>query len=72
MAVRPGPAALVRQDKVIMRDRLSAVGIGCPVYRVVADAAALAAFEDEHGWPVIAKTSGAATTAGSMAAGLGR
>ncbi len=58
VAVRPGPAALVHaQDKVIMRDRLSAAGISCPVYRVVADAAALAAFGDEHGWPVIAKTS---------------
>ena len=58
VAVRPGPAALVHaQDKVIMRDRLTAVGISCPTYRVVADPAALAAFGDEHGWPVIAKTS---------------
>jgi 5-(carboxyamino)imidazole ribonucleotide synthase len=58
VAVRPGPAALVHaQDKAIMRDRLTATGISCPVYRVVPDAAALAAFGDEHGWPVIAKTS---------------
>jgi 5-(carboxyamino)imidazole ribonucleotide synthase len=58
VAVRPGPAALVHaQDKVIMRDRLTAAGISCPVYRVVADSAALAAFGDDHGWPVIAKTS---------------
>jgi 5-(carboxyamino)imidazole ribonucleotide synthase len=58
IAVRPGPAALVHaQDKVVMRDRLSAAGVPCPVYRVVPDAAALVAFGDEIGWPVIAKTS---------------
>ena len=57
-AVRPGPDALVHaQDKVVMRDRLSAAGVPCPAYRVVADADALRAFGDETGWPVIAKTS---------------
>ena len=57
-AVRPGPDALVHaQDKVVMRDRLSAAGIPCPAYRVVADAEALRTFGDEIGWPVIAKTS---------------
>lgn len=58
VAVRPGPEALVHaQDKAIMRDRLTALGAPCPVYRVVADPDALAAFGDEQGWPVIAKTS---------------
>ena len=58
VAVRPGPDALVHaQDKVVMRDRLSAAGVPCPVYRVVADPDALRAFGDETGWPVIAKTS---------------
>ncbi len=58
ITVRPGPAALVHaQDKAVMRDRLTALGAPCPVYRVVGDPAALAAFGDEHGWPVIAKTS---------------
>ncbi len=58
IAVRPGPDALIHaQDKAIMRDRLSALGAPCPVYRVVADEAALVSFGDEHGWPVIAKTS---------------
>jgi 5-(carboxyamino)imidazole ribonucleotide synthase len=58
VAVRPGPAALIHaQDKAIMRDRLTAVGAPCPVSRVVPDAAALAAFGDEKGWPLVAKTS---------------
>jgi 5-(carboxyamino)imidazole ribonucleotide synthase len=56
--VRPGPDALVHaQDKVIMRDRLTALGAPCPAYRVVTDADLLTAFAAEHGWPVIAKTS---------------
>ena len=56
--VRPGPAALIHaQDKAIMRDRLKALGAPCPISRVVADEAALAAFGDEIGWPIVAKTS---------------
>ena len=58
VAVRPGPAALVHaQDKAIMRERLTALGAPCPISRVVPDAAALAAFGDEQGWPIMAKTS---------------
>ncbi|MFZ1117178.1 MAG: 5-(carboxyamino)imidazole ribonucleotide synthase [Propionibacteriaceae bacterium] len=58
VAVRPGPAALVHaQDKAIMRERLAALGAPCPVNRVVPDAAALVAFGDEQGWPIVAKTS---------------
>lgn len=58
IAVRPGPEALVHaQDKAVMRERLGALGVPCPVNRVVPDAAALVAFADEHGWPCIAKTS---------------
>jgi 5-(carboxyamino)imidazole ribonucleotide synthase len=58
VAVRPGPQALLHaQDKAVMRERLSALGLPCPAYRVVPDPAALAAFGDEQGWPVIAKTS---------------
>ena len=58
VAVRPGADALVHaQDKVVMRARLTAMGAPCPANRVVADPAALVAFGDEQGWPVIAKTS---------------
>ena len=58
VVVRPGPDALVHaQDKVIMRDRLTALGAPCPAYRVVTDAESLNRFAAEHGWPVIAKTS---------------
>ncbi len=58
IAVRPGPEALVHaQDKAVMRTRLGALGVPCPVNEVVPDAASLVAFGDAHGWPVIAKTS---------------
>jgi len=45
------------QDKAVMRERLAALGAPAPVSRVVPDEAALVAFGDEHGWPVIAKTT---------------
>lgn len=58
VAVRPGPAALVHaQDKVVMRERLAGLGVPCPVFEVVEDAAQLVRFGDRIGWPVIAKTS---------------
>ena len=58
IGVHPGPDALVHaQDKVVMRERLSGLGVPCPVFAVVADAAELVAFGDRTGWPVIAKTS---------------
>ena len=50
VVVRPGPAALIHaQDKAIMRDRLTALGAPCPISRVVADEAALAALGYELG-----------------------
>ena len=58
VVVRPGAQALLHaQDKAVMRERLSALGLPCPAYRVVPDPAALVAFGDAQGWPVIAKTS---------------
>ncbi len=58
VAVRPGPEALVNaQDKAVMRHRMGEIGAPNPVFEVVADAAALVAFGDRVGWPVIAKIS---------------
>lgn len=56
--VRPGSAALSHaQDKAVMRTRLTALGISCPVFDIVSSPAELIAFGDRVGWPVIAKTS---------------
>ena len=58
VAVRPGPDALEHaQDKAVMRSRLSALGVPCPAWRVVASPSELASFAEEAGWPVIAKVS---------------
>lgn len=58
VAVRPGPAALVHaQDKAVMRARLAESDLPSPANRPVSSAAELVAFGDEHGWPVIAKTT---------------
>ena len=54
--VRPGPAALaVAQDKILMRERLSALGVPVPEWAVVDDATGLSAFLDGRG-EVIVKT----------------
>lgn len=57
--VRPGPDALEHaQDKLLMRQRLTrALDAPAPVWRHCPDAAALRAFGDEIGWPIIAKAS---------------
>ncbi len=58
VAVRPGPAALVyAQDKAAMRERLTALGIPAPAWRVTRTPEEFVAFGDEVGWPLIAKTS---------------
>ena len=53
--VRPGSAALrYTQDKLAMRDRLSALGVPCPRYAPVSSAAEVVEFA--HGsWPVVLK-----------------
>ncbi|MEJ5866226.1 5-(carboxyamino)imidazole ribonucleotide synthase [Pseudokineococcus sp. 5B2Z-1] len=62
VAVRPGPAALVHaQDKLVMRRRLTDLGVPCPRWAPVDDVDALVAFGDggddgEGGWPVVLKT----------------
>lgn len=54
--VRPGPEALRHaQDKLAMRRALSALGVPCPRYRPAGDLAAVTAFADDSGWPVVLK-----------------
>lgn len=56
--VRPGPDALVHaQDKILMRQRLSALGAPAPAFAVCDTADDLVAFGEARGWPVIAKIS---------------
>ena len=53
--VRPGSAALrYTQDKLAMRDRLSALGVPCPRYAPVASVADVVKFTDGF-WPVVLK-----------------
>ena len=54
LAVRPGPEALVHaQDKIVMRERLGALGVPCPRNAVVAGVEDVEAF----GFPCVLKTS---------------
>jgi 5-(carboxyamino)imidazole ribonucleotide synthase len=54
--VRPSPDALRHaQDKLVMRHRLSALGIPAPAYSEIREAGELARFGAEHGWPVVLK-----------------
>ncbi|CAB4764092.1 unannotated protein [freshwater metagenome] len=54
LAVRPGPEALVHaQDKAVMRERLSALGVPCPRHAVVADVEEVVTF----GFPCVLKTT---------------
>jgi 5-(carboxyamino)imidazole ribonucleotide synthase len=56
-AVHPGPDALaVAQDKIVMRERLTALGAPVPDWAVVHDAAALGVFLDTHGGQAVVKT----------------
>ena len=56
VALHPQPAALhYAQDKLAMRERLSALGIPCPVWRAARTEAEIADFGAQVGWPLIAK-----------------
>ncbi|MBF8186677.1 5-(carboxyamino)imidazole ribonucleotide synthase [Nonomuraea sp. K274] len=56
-AVRPGADALVHaQDKAVMRERLTEIGVPCPAWARVAGPEDVAPFAAEHGWPVVLKT----------------
>ena len=55
--VRPGPAALaVAQDKLHMRERLTALGAPVPAWAAVHDASELGAFLAAHGGAGVVKT----------------
>ena len=54
--LHPSRAALVlAADKLAMRRRLTEIGVACPLWAQVCDAASLRAFGDEVGWPVMVK-----------------
>jgi len=56
VVLHPHPAALVfAQDKLAMRRRLTDIGVPCPPWARVLDAASLRSFGDEVGWPVVVK-----------------
>jgi 5-(carboxyamino)imidazole ribonucleotide synthase len=58
VTVHPGPDALVHaQDKLVMRDRLAALGLPVPEYRAVAEVADAVKFGEEHGWPCVLKAA---------------
>jgi 5-(carboxyamino)imidazole ribonucleotide synthase len=58
VVIRPSPAALVHaQDKAVMRQRLRAIGLPCPRWRVVDGVADAAAFAAEVGWPIVLKAT---------------
>jgi 5-(carboxyamino)imidazole ribonucleotide synthase len=55
VAVRPGPAALrLTQDKLVMRERLTALGVPCPRFAPVAGLADVEEFAGGS-WPVVLK-----------------
>ncbi|MEO5921600.1 MAG: 5-(carboxyamino)imidazole ribonucleotide synthase, partial [Pseudolysinimonas sp.] len=55
--VRPGPSALaVAQDKIHMRERLTALGAPVPAWASVHDAAGLGGFLDANGGAAVVKT----------------
>ena len=55
VTIRPGSAALrFTQDKLAMRDRLTALGIGCPRYAPVKDVADALEFAGDS-WPLVLK-----------------
>ncbi|XVS63705.1 5-(carboxyamino)imidazole ribonucleotide synthase [Actinosynnema sp. CA-299493] len=54
--VFPGPDALVHaQDKLVMRERLAAMGAPVPPFTAVSDASDVLKFGAHHGWPCVLK-----------------
>jgi len=57
VAIHPTRAALnFAQDKLAMRERLTALGIACPRWVRATSAEEVTAFGDDVGWPIVAKT----------------
>ncbi|NYF99100.1 5-(carboxyamino)imidazole ribonucleotide synthase [Janibacter cremeus] len=57
IAVHPSPAALQHaQDKLVMRDALTAAGMPCPRWTAASTAEEVTAFAAQVGWPIVAKT----------------
>ncbi len=58
VVLHPRPSALrFAQDKLAMRERLTAMGVPCPRWAQVRTAAELQSFGDDVGWPVVLKAS---------------
>ncbi|MEU6778056.1 5-(carboxyamino)imidazole ribonucleotide synthase [Nonomuraea angiospora] len=56
-AVHPGADALVHaQDKAVMRERLTAIGVPCPAWARVSSPEEATAFAERHGWPMVLKS----------------
>ena len=56
--VRPGPDALAHaQNKLVMRNRLSAGGYPCPPFAEVSEVDDVLKFGAEQGWPVVLKAA---------------
>lgn len=56
--VVPDPDALrYAQDKLFARTQMAALGFSVPAFAPVDDVAAVEAFADRHGWPVVLKMS---------------
>ena len=56
VVLHPRPGALrFAQDKLAMRERLTALGISCPRWARATTVSDVAAFGDATGWPVVAK-----------------
>jgi 5-(carboxyamino)imidazole ribonucleotide synthase len=56
VTVYPGPDALLHaQDKLVMRERLTALGVPVPPFAPVSTADDVAAFGQRYGWPCVVK-----------------
>lgn len=58
VSVQPGPDALLHaQDKLVMRRKLTELGLPVPPFAEVTEVADVLEFGAEHGWPCVLKTA---------------